>query len=220
MSTTNRAGLLPGRIPPQTLALVDQLPSGAFVANMDWYLFFYNLAQQVLSNTAGTIAFPPALIIPLDEIDVSSADFIQASKLQALLLADQDVPPALRDMANALLLAQDGLLQDPPPASAPLTFNTQTASYTLLSSDYTNNVWVEMNVAGANVLTVPPDSTALCPIGYTVLWSQLGAGQITFTAGAGVTILQASSLTSRAQNSAGGLTKKAANTWYLYGDTT
>lgn len=105
------------------------------------------------------------------------------------------------------------------PASS-MIVTRQTASFGLTAADVDDNHWFEMDVAAPCVMTVPSDSTATIAPGKTVLWSQYGAGQITFAPGIGVNIRNASSLTSRAQYSCGGLTKVAADEWMLYGDTT
>lgn len=98
-----------------------------------------------------------------------------------------------------------------------LTWNTQVASYTLVLADATKGV--EMNVAAANTLTVPPNSTAAIPIGSTIPWRQYGAGQTTLTPGAGVTIRSAGTrLKSSAQYSEGTLSKRAADEWVASGD--
>lgn len=120
------------------------------------------------------------------------------------------------------ILTAAGIGIDPTWVDPTLVFNTQVANYALVASDYNDKTWVEMNVAGACTLTVPPDATVLCPTGYTVLWSQIGAGQITFTPGSGaVNIRNPHSLTSFGQYSCGGLVKTArANEWDLVGDVT
>lgn len=77
------------------------------------------------------------------------------------------------------------------------TLNVRTANYVLTIADQWNTV-VKMNVAGANTITIPPASSVAWPIGTTITFYQLGAGQTTVVAGAGVTI-----------NSAGGRLKIA-----------
>jgi hypothetical protein len=96
--------------------------------------------------------------------------------------------------------------------------NTQTASYTLVLTDAF--LCVEMNVATANTLTVPPNSSVAFQIGTVIEWYQMGAGQITFTPGAGVTLRNASSLTSRVQFSSGAIRKRATDEWVVMGDVT
>jgi hypothetical protein len=101
-----------------------------------------------------------------------------------------------------------------------LTISTQTASYVLVLADGDGNTEVLMNVAGANTLTVPPHSSVAIPVGRTVLFGQKGAGTTTITAGVGVTLRTASSLTTRVQYSSGGMTQIATDEWYVFGDLT
>lgn len=112
------------------------------------------------------------------------------------------------------------LMEGGVPGIASITFNRRTANYTLVLADVDGNTWVEMNVAGANTLTVPPHSSVAAPLGKTVLFSQYGAGQVTLTPGSGVTLRTASSLTTRAQYSSCGMTQVASNEWYVFGDLT
>lgn len=100
-----------------------------------------------------------------------------------------------------------------------LAFNRQTASYELVLSD--RNKIVEMNVAGANNLTVPLNSSIAFPVGTQILISQYGAGQTTIVATGGVTIRSKDgNLKLTDQYSAATLVKIATNEWYLFGDLT
>lgn len=94
--------------------------------------------------------------------------------------------------------------------------NIQTVSYTLVLTD----VWrcLVMNSATAVNLTVPPNSSVAFQVGSIVPWYGLGAGLITFVPGAGVTLETSTTLISRAQNSAGDLWQRAADTWVVRGD--
>jgi len=95
--------------------------------------------------------------------------------------------------------------------------NLQTASYTLTLADI--NGIVEMNVAGANNLTVPNDTLANFQIGSSVTISQLGAGQTTLVAASGVTLRSYNnSLRLAGQYGLCSLVKRAANDWYAAGN--
>ena len=95
--------------------------------------------------------------------------------------------------------------------------NRQTASYILVLTDATK--LVEMNVVGANTLTVPPSGTVNFPIGTQIMLASYGAGQTTVTAGLGVTINSAGTRMKLAsQYSGASLTKIAADEWYIFGD--
>lgn len=96
--------------------------------------------------------------------------------------------------------------------------NLQTSSYVLVLVDAGNVI--EMNVASANTLTVPPSSSVAFPIGTIIEVLQYGAGQTTLTPGAGVTIRTASSLTTRTRYSSVSLRKRATDEWVAGGDLT
>jgi hypothetical protein len=78
---------------------------------------------------------------------------------------------------------------------------------------------VTLSNASAISLTVPQDSDQTITTGTYVDLMQLGAGQVTVSAGTGAT-LRVSGLTAkaRAQYSRLGVQKIAANTWVVYGD--
>ena len=102
--------------------------------------------------------------------------------------------------------------------------NAQTASITL-SASFAKDSFVQMNVASANTVTIPPDSTYSYGIGASIDFQQLGAGQTSFVAGAGVTFQAASvngsaALKFRGQYSVATALKVAANTWAIFGDLT
>ncbi len=99
-----------------------------------------------------------------------------------------------------------------------IAFNTQTASYTLVMSDRDKHV--EMNVASANNLTVPLNSSVAFPIGTQIIGSQYGAGQTTIVATGGVTIRSFSGLKSMGQYAGWTLEKRGTNEWYAFGTLT
>jgi hypothetical protein len=68
-------------------------------------------------------------------------------------------------------------------SSKNITLNRQTASYVAVASD--NGKLVEMNVGSANTFTI---NNSIFSAGNQLLVSQYGAGQVTITAGAGVTL--------------------------------
>jgi hypothetical protein len=98
----------------------------------------------------------------------------------------------------------------------PVTVNARVASYTAALGD-ANNI-VTMNVAGANSFTVPPHSVVAFGVGVALTVTQLGAGQTTLVAGAGVTLLTPATLGLRAQNSTAALIQIAVDTWLVAGD--
>ena len=100
-----------------------------------------------------------------------------------------------------------------------ISTNRQTASYTLALTDA--DKLVEMNVATANNLTVPLNSSIAFPIGTKIDLAQYGAGQTTVVATSGVTVRSAGGALKLAlQYSGASLVKIATNEWYLFGDIT
>lgn len=97
-----------------------------------------------------------------------------------------------------------------------LTLNAQPASYTLVLDDSSKQV--EMNVASANTLTIPLNSSVAFPVGSTILVVQTGAGQTTIAGAAGVTVNATPGLKLRTQWSAATLVKRATDTWLVMGD--
>lgn len=102
--------------------------------------------------------------------------------------------------------------------SATRTVNAQTGTtYTLVLSDANNLAFLTMSNASASTLTVPPNSSVAFPVGSVIEGAQVGAGQVTLTAGAGVTLNATPGLKVAAQYGTFGLIKTATNTWLAYG---
>lgn len=99
-----------------------------------------------------------------------------------------------------------------------LTLNAQTGTtYTLVITD--NGRLVTLSNAAAITLTVPLNSSVAFDTGAVINIQQIGAGQVTVSGAAGVT-LNGTGTKTRAQWSAASLIKTATNTWTLIGDIT
>ena len=99
-----------------------------------------------------------------------------------------------------------------------LAFNAQTGTtYTLVASD--SSKLVTASNAAAIVITIPP---AIFTAGEQINVQQIGAGQVTFAAGVGVTITSTGATSAapllRAQNSACTIICTASNTFTVIGD--
>ncbi len=102
-------------------------------------------------------------------------------------------------------------------ATAMIAINAQTASYTAVLTD--DGKLVTMSNASANTFTVPPNSSVAFGIGTQINIAQLGAGQTTLVAGAGVTINSAGTkLTLDAQYAVATVVKTDTNTWFAVGN--
>lgn len=95
--------------------------------------------------------------------------------------------------------------------------NAQTGTtYTAVLADASK--LVTCTNAAAITFTVPPNSSVAFPVGTEIQVAQLGAGQVTLTQGAGVTITGTPGLKTRAQNSRVTLVKLATDTWLASDD--
>ena len=98
-----------------------------------------------------------------------------------------------------------------------ITTNRQTASYTLVLGDA--DKLVEMNVATANDLTIPLNSSVAFATGTQILLAQYGAGQTTIVPTSGVTVRSnGAKLKLNVQYSGATLIKIDTDEWYLFGD--
>lgn len=102
---------------------------------------------------------------------------------------------------------------------APISTNQQTASYTLVLSDASK--LIETNVASANNITIPLNSSVAFPIGTKIDIIQIGSGQTTIVPASGVTMNSyegANKLSG--QWAAATLIKRNTDTWALIGNIT
>jgi len=191
---------------------------------------------QVVSWTGGTGTSPPSgkyvgalglVDLIADAIDIRGATGAQGSIGPAGPSgADGAGVPAGGTAGQVLAKATNADLDtgwiDPPEGgggsgNGPRTINTQVANYTLQLVDAGG--LVEMNVAGANNLTVPDHATVGFAIGTQIDLAQYGAGQTTVVPGAGVTIVSVNSNRKLfARYSTATLYKRATNEWLLTGD--
>ena len=99
-----------------------------------------------------------------------------------------------------------------------IALNAQTGTtYTAVLAD--DGKLVTCDNAAAIALTIPPNSTAAFGIGTQINIMQLGAGQVTITAGAGVTLRSdGSKLKTNAQYAVATCCKIATDTWVVVGN--
>ncbi len=103
-------------------------------------------------------------------------------------------------------------------ATAMIAINAQTGTtYTTVLAD--DGKLVTADNAAAIALTSPPNSSVAYGIGTQINIMQLGAGQVTITAGAGVTLRSAGSkLKTSAQYAVATCAKIASDTWVVVGN--
>lgn len=116
---------------------------------------------------------------------------------------------------RALLASVGGL----PSSSQLLGINLQIASYVLVLGDA--GFTIEMNAAGANTLTVPPNSSVAFPLKTFINFVQVGAGQTTLTPGLGVTLHgPGGALKTAVQWAMGTMYQRATDEWVAGGRLT
>ena len=103
-----------------------------------------------------------------------------------------------------------------------LAVNAQTGtSYTPVLGDSVNTL-ITLTNASNITLTIPPNSSVAYPVGTVLNFSANGAGQVTFAAGAGVTIVSTGGTAAapklRTQYSACAAIQTSANNWLVVGD--
>jgi hypothetical protein len=103
-------------------------------------------------------------------------------------------------------------------ATAQIALNAQTGtSYTAVLTD--DGDLVTFDNASAITFTIPPNSSVAFGIGTQINIMQLGAGQVTITAGVGVTLRSAGSkLKTKEQYAVATCCKIATDTWVVIGN--
>lgn len=106
--------------------------------------------------------------------------------------------------------------------STALTLNAQTGTtYTFVLTD-ANNTLVTASNASAQTYTIPPNSSVAYPIGAQINIIQIGAGQVSFAQGSGVTIASTGATSTapklRVQYSVATAIKVNTDSWYVTGD--
>jgi len=103
-------------------------------------------------------------------------------------------------------------------ATAMIAINAQTGTtYTTVLTD--DGKLITCSNAAAIALTIPPNSSVAYGIGTQINIAQLGAGTVTITAGAGVTLNSAGAkLKTDAQYAVATCVKTDTNTWFVVGN--
>jgi hypothetical protein len=185
----------------------------------------------VIGNTSGTNTGDNAtnsqysgLAASKQDVITGGASTIASSNLTTsrALVSDGSGKVAVSDVTSTELGYLDGVTsavqtQVDAKTAKLITTNRQTASYTLVLADA--DKLVEMNVATANDLTIPLNSSVAFATGTQILLAQYGAGQTTIVPTSGVTVRSnGAKLKLNVQYSGATLIKIAENEWYCFGD--
>jgi hypothetical protein len=101
------------------------------------------------------------------------------------------------------------------PSRTPIS--AKTADYTL-SALTERDALIEMNSASATTLTIPANSAVAFPVGTSIDVLRVGAGAVTISPAAGVTLNYTPGNKLRAQWSGATIFKRSTDTWVVYGD--
>ena len=153
----------------------------------------------------------------------SSAQSLLTAKADILTATAANTPARLGVGADTSILVADST-QSTGLAWAlgnPISLNAQTGtSYTFVLTD--NYKLVTASNASAQTYTIPPNSSVAYPTGSVINIIQIGAGQVSFAQGSGVTIASTGATSSapklRAQYSAASAVKVGTDSWYIVGD--
>jgi len=195
---------------------VLQLSSNALAATVVLADGVAATTQAADDNTTkvATTAYVQTELGALSSDSVSDAD--GDTKIQVEEAADED---KIRfDVAGTERAVLDATALD---VTGNVVYNlareTQTGTtYTFVVGD--RGKYVTMSNAGAQTVTVPPNSSVALAVGTQVQIIGLGAGEITMAAGAGVTLRYTPGLKLRAQYSSCTCIKIATDEWVLVGD--
>lgn len=121
------------------------------------------------------------------------------------------------DLTTAQTLTNKSLTS--PKINLGITTDTST-SYTTVLAD--NGKLITLSNASAITATIPPNASVAYPVGAQLNFVQLGAGQVTFTQGSGVTIVSTGATSSapktRAQYSSATAIQVSIDNWLVAGD--
>tara|TARA_R110000796_G_scaffold132491_3_gene247953 strand:+ start:5619 stop:6536 length:918 start_codon:yes stop_codon:yes gene_type:complete len=146
------------------------------------------------SKGAGTVAATDSILEAVQKLDANDDAKLNTSTIGVTV------------QAYLLALAEIG--------SQTIISETTTARTFALTDA---NDYIRGNNAATQTFTVPPNSSVAFPVGTQIDVLQLGAGQVVFAAGAGVTINKAEGLKISAQYKAATLKKVATDEWDLIG---
>jgi hypothetical protein len=174
------ASILPNQIISEGTPFIDKNGDN----DHNWWLFFYNISQQVLGNSnSSASAFAAQLNADLDA-DVDSTDSLTLVKRITnleKLIGDPEPGASMADVVRALNLAQDGLLPDPIPRARPVTVLTPGASPWTYTAPFDGSVVIAGGTVSAIALSRDGTTFYTLPTAGITPVSRLDQIKVTYT---------------------------------------
>lgn len=172
--------------------------------------------------THADIPFPIGAIIEVSQRGIGQTTIAAASGVVirslegSLSLVAQYSVAALRKIDENEWLLMGGLESATFAYATAIPSNRRTASYTLILSDAGKAI--EMDVAIANTLTIPPYTDVAFPVGTVIEIGQFGSGPTSIVPGTGVSAYSANGLQLSGQYATASIRKINTNQWWVVGD--
>lgn len=187
-------------------------------------VFIHNIGAGVCTVTAGTATVNTAQSLALNQYEGGTLYFTSASSAIFWGAGAGDItgvtvssPLTGGGSSGAISIAYDYAA-----GSKISALNAQTGTtYTFVLADADQKLITASN-ASAQTYTIPPNSSVAYPIGSIINIIQIGAGQVSFAQGSGVTIASTGATSTapklRVQYSAASAIKVGTDSWYVIGD--
>ncbi len=179
-----RISQLPNQIPPQSAPVLMDGGNGSQVFETNWWLFLYNIANQVLTLAGGSVNLPDSVSIAILDSEIFDTDALQSSRQVtnlALMAPDIDAGPTLRDFSSLMALASDGLLPDVSPRAQPAAAVTVGASPFTFTASFDGTLAVSGGTVSAISLTRQGVTVPMGVVAGPIPVSRLDQVQITYT---------------------------------------
>lgn len=192
--------------------------TGDFILVGSDILSIFTVYQRVGNASTGANTFSGRLSMAANSTTVNPISFSTAA---ATLLSTRQLGAIEWDNTQLYITAstQFALLNRNPIATATVLINTQTGT-TFAPALTDAGRLITLSNASAIAVTIAADATTDFPVGTQLLMMQLGAGQVTVSGAAGVTIVSRSGTKTAGQYALISLIKVAANQWVVGGDAT
>ena len=172
------------------------------------------VANKVLGwNTTGT-GIENKIALNADDVAAAATSATTAASYATIALAAK-VAAELAETNAETAETNAETAQAAAELTLKVAINAQTTNYTLVLSDV--NKLVDLNSAGSITVTIPSSGSVNFPTGSVIAIRQLGAGQVTITTSATVTVVKETGLKTTGQYALAAILKTGTDTWLATG---